>query len=470
MTSEEDQLTIATVIEATGGSLIQGDRRTPMAGVSTDSRSIKPGELFFALRGERFDGHHFIAEALRRGGRGVVVDEEQGHGIGDKTIAVIQVTDTLQALGDLAKLWRRRHPIPVIAVVGSNGKTTTKEMVAGILERKDTVLKNPGNLNNLIGLPLSLLKMKAEDRVAVIEMGMNRAGEILRLTRIAEPDLGIVTNIGPVHLEGVGSIEGVMRAKGELLEGMGAHGVLIFNADDPRVVELSTGFKGEKTSFGITNPADWRGTQLSTRDAGRVSFQLTGPPGEIAVALRLMGEHQVYNALAAAAATSHLGVGLDEIRKGLETFQPPPMRMELMELEKRITIINDAYNANPPSMESALHTLTKMTGGRKIAVLGDMLELGAFAQQAHQELGRQVKESGVDLLFLLGQFAPQVANGAQEAGMPPQAIYIGKDHHALSLRLARTVQQGDWVLVKGSRLMKMETIITELGNTLGKKS
>ena len=469
MTAEEDQLTIATVIEATGGSLIQGDKQAPVAGVSTDSRSIKPGELFFALRGERFDGHHFIAEALRKGGGGVVVDEQK-HGIGDKTIAVIQVTDTLQALGDLANLWRRRHPIPVIAVVGSNGKTTTKEMVAGILERKDTVLKNPGNLNNLIGLPLSLLKMNANDRVAVIEMGMNRTGEILRLTRIAEPDLGIVTNIGPVHLEGVGSIEGVMRAKGELLEGMGAHGTLIFNVDDPRVVELSTGFKGEKISFGITHPADWRGTHVSTRHTGGVSCRLTGPSGEIAVALRLMGEHQVYNALAAAATTSHLGVGLEEIRKGLETFQPPPMRMELMELEKRIKIINDAYNANPPSMESALHTLAKMSGGRKIAVLGDMWELGAFAQQAHQELGRRVKEYGVDFLFLLGQFAPDVVQGAREAGMAPEAIYIGKDHHALSLRLARTIQQGDWVLVKGSRIMKMETIITELGNALGKKS
>lgn len=465
MTSEEDQLTIATVIEATGGSLLQGDKRAPVAGVSTDSRSIKPGELFFALRGEHFDGHHFVAQALRRGGPGVVVDE-QGHGIADKAIAVIQVTDTLQALGDLANLWRRRHPIPVIAVVGSNGKTTTKEMVAGILERKGTVLKNPGNLNNLIGLPLSLLKMNANDRVAVIEMGMNRAGEILRLTRIAEPDLGIVTNIGPVHLEGVGSIEGVMRAKGELLEGMGAHGSLIFNADDPRVVELSTGFKGEKISFGITNPADWRGTKLSTRDARGVSFQLTGPSGEIAVALKLMGEHQVYNALAAAAATSHLGVGLAEIRKGLETFQPPPMRMELMELQKRIKIINDAYNANPPSMESALHTLAKMTGGRKIAVLGDMWELGEFSQQAHQELGRQVKEYGVDLLFFLGQFAPHVVQGAREAGMAPEAIYIGKDHHALGLHLARTVQQGDWVLVKGSRIMKMEKVIAELGDAL----
>jgi UDP-N-acetylmuramoyl-tripeptide--D-alanyl-D-alanine ligase len=462
MTAEEEQLSIETVIEATGGSLIQGDRRALMTGVSTDSRSIKPGELFFALRGERFDGHRFVAEALRRGGRGAVVDEHDLE-VADETIAIIQVADTLQALGDLANLWRRRHPIPVIAVVGSNGKTTTKEMVAGILERRDTVLKNQGNLNNLIGLPLSLLRMNSQDRVAVLEMGMNRTGEIFRLTQIAEPDLGIMTNIGPVHLEGVGSVEGVMKAKGELLEGMGAHGSLIFNADDPRVVELSTGFAGTKISYGIKNPADWMATHVSTRGGDGVSFRLTGPGGEITVALRLMGGHQVYNALAAAAATSHLGIGIEDIKKGLEAFQPPPMRMELMTLENGITIINDAYNANPPSMESALRTLAEVTMGRKIAVLGDMWELGEYAQQAHRELGLRIKAYGIDLLFLLGQFAPHVAEGAREAGMPPEAICIGEDHHAVSLRLAQQLQEGDWVLVKGSRIMNMEAIIRELG-------
>jgi UDP-N-acetylmuramoyl-tripeptide--D-alanyl-D-alanine ligase len=394
-----------------------------------------------------------------------VVDQKV-QGIADETIAIIQVADTLQALGDLANLWRRKHPIPLIAIVGSNGKTTTKEMVARILERTGTVLKNRGNLNNLIGLPLSLLKMNAKDQVAVLEMGMNRTGEILRLTQIAEPDVGIMTNIGPVHLEGVGSIDGVMKAKGELLEGMGAHGRLIFNADDPRVVKLSTGFKGKKTSFGIKNPADWGGADLAMRDAGGVFFRLTGPFGEIAIALKLLGVHQVYNALAAAAATSHLGIGMKDIKEGLETFQPPPMRMELMTLGKGITIINDAYNANPPSMESALRTLAKIPEGRKIAVLGDMWELGEFAQQAHQELGRQVKEYGIDLLFLLGQFAPYVAHGAQEAGMAPEAVYIGEDHHAVSLRLARQLHKGDWVLVKGSRIMNMETIIRELGNSI----
>jgi UDP-N-acetylmuramoyl-tripeptide--D-alanyl-D-alanine ligase len=465
MIAEEEQLTIETVLEATGGTLVQGDPHISFAGVSTDSRSIKSGELFFALRGERFDGHRFIAEALKRGGTGGVVEQEFER-FSDKTISIIKVPNTLQALGDLANLWRKRHPIPLIAVVGSNGKTTTKEMVAGILGQKDEVLKNPGNLNNLVGLPLSLLKMNAKDRVAVLEMGMNRPGEILRLTQIAEPDLGIVTNIGPVHLEGLGSIDGVMEAKGELLKGMDTRGRLIFNADDPRVVELSNRFSGGKTAFGIENPADWEATDICTGDAGTVSFQLRGPGGGIAIVLQLMGRHQVYNALAAAAATSHLGVGIEEIKEGLEAFQTPPMRMELMALGKGIRIINDAYNANPPSMESALRTLEEVTQGRKIAVLGDMWELGEGAQQAHWELGRTVKEKGIDLLFLLGQFAPHVAHGAKEAGMQPQAIYIGEDHHAVSLRLARALRRGDWVLIKGSRIMSMEKIIEELGDAL----
>jgi UDP-N-acetylmuramoyl-tripeptide--D-alanyl-D-alanine ligase len=465
MSAEEEQMSAAMVVEATGGVLIQGDPQTSFAGVSTDSRSIKQGELFFALRGEHFDGHRFLSEAIQRGARGGVIEQEV-EPTADTTVVIIKVRDTLHALGDLAHGWRKRHPIPLVAVVGSNGKTTTKEMVAGILGRRYTVMKNTGNLNNLIGLPLSLLQMAPQDRVAILEMGMNRKGEILRLTRIAEPDLGILTNIGPAHLEGLGSVEGVMEAKGELLEGMGVQGTLIFNADDPRVAALSTGFKGDKLSFGVLNPAHWQATDIRTGDAGAISFQLKGPTGTTPVSLSLMGRHQVYNALAAAAAASCLGIGIADIKKGLEAVHPPSMRMELVTLGEGITIINDAYNANPHSMESALRALQEVGGRRKIAVLGDMWELGDHAQRAHQELGRTVREKGVDLLFLLGRFAPHVAQGAQEAGMDPRAIAMGKDHHDVSLRLARTVKKGDWILIKGSRIMCMEKIIQELKEIL----
>jgi UDP-N-acetylmuramoyl-tripeptide--D-alanyl-D-alanine ligase len=465
MSAKEDQLSTEIVLEATQGVLIQGDARTSFIGVSTDSRSIRPGELFFALRGGTFDGHRFFAEAMKRGGRGGVVEEEV-EPYTDKAIAIIKVTDTLQALGDLAHRWRKRHPIPLMAVVGSSGKTTTKEMAVGILGKRYKVMKNPGNLNNLIGLPLSLLKMDSEDQVAIVEMGMNRRGEILRLTQIAEPQVGILTNISPVHLEGLGSIEGVAEAKGELLEGMGAKGRLIFNADDPRAKALSKGFRGERLSFGVQNPADWMALDIRMGADGQVSFQLNGGGRTISISLQLLGRHQVYNALAAAAATSSLGIGMEEMKEGLEAFLSPPMRMELMTIGKGVKIINDAYNANPPSMEAALRTLQEVSDGRKIAVLGDMWELGDYAEQAHQELGRAAQAYGIDLLFLLGQFAAQVAHGAIEAGMSLQAIYIGKDHPDISHRLAQTVRDGDWMLVKGSRIMKMEEIIRELRDAL----
>jgi UDP-N-acetylmuramoyl-tripeptide--D-alanyl-D-alanine ligase len=466
---EEDQLSVEMILEATKGVLMQGDARTSFAGVSTDSRSLKAGELFFALRGEHFDGHRFLAEAMERGGTGAVVDQEID-APADQGIAVMRVADTLQALGDLAHHWRKRHPIPLVAVVGSNGKTTTKEMAAAILGKKYKVMKNAGNLNNLIGLPLSLLQMNSTDGAAILEMGMNRFGEILRLTEIAAPDLGILTNIAPAHLEGLGSIEGIMEAKGELLQGMGARGRLIFNADDPRVVQLSKGFPGEQTSFGIDNRADWIATDIRTRKDGGVSFQLQGPSGQTPVSLQLLGRHQVYNALAAAAAAFHLGAGIDDIKEGLESFAPPAMRMELVTLGKGIKVINDAYNANPQSMDAALLALQEQAGGRKIAVLSDMWELGAYAEKAHRELGRSVKEYGVDFLMLLGQFAPLVAEGAEQAGMDPQKIRIGKDHHAVGLHLSGIVKKGDWVLIKGSRIMKMEEIIKELKDTLWKKS
>jgi len=462
--AEEDQLSVETVLAVTKGVLMQGNAGTSFTGVSTDSRSIKAGELFFALRGEHFDGHRFLAEAIERGGTGAVVDQEVDSPA-DRAVALMRVADTLQALGDLAHHWRKRHPIPVVAVVGSNGKTTTKEMAAAILGKKYKVMKNAGNLNNLIGLPLSLLQMNSTDGAAILEMGMNRRGEILRLTEIAEPDLGILTNIAPAHVEGLGSIEGIMEAKGELLKGMGARGRFIFNADDPRVVQLSKVFQGACQSFGIENRADWMATDIRTRKDG-VSFQLQGPAGKTSVSLQLLGRHQVYNALAAAAAAFHLGAAIDDIKEGLEGFAPPAMRMELVTLGKGIKVINDAYNANPRSMEAALLALQEQAGGRKIAVLGDMWELGAYAEQAHRELGRSVKEYGVDFLMLLGRFAPLVAQGAEQAGMDPRNISIGKDHHAVGLHLSRIARKGDWVLIKGSRIMRMEEIIKELRDAL----
>jgi len=465
MSTEEQQLSVAAVIEATGGTVIHGDRAVVFAGVSTDSRSIKQGELFVALRGVNFDGHRFCDAAIEQGGGGAIVDKEIAPPAGTG-VPLIKVPDSLKALGDVANWWRKRHPVPLIAIVGSTGKTTTKEMAAGILETRYRVMKNEGNFNNLIGLPLSLLQMNSRHEVAILEMGMNRKGEIRRLTEIAEPNTGILTNIGPVHLEGVGSLEGVMEAKGELVEEMDTQGRLIFNADDSLVTKLAQQFRGERTSFGVDNPAGWMANDISLAGNGSVSFTLQGPAGQIPIALQLMGRHQVYNALAAAAAAFAQGIGMEEIKRGLEAFQPPPMRMEIITLGQGITVINDAYNANPKSMEAALLALADAGGRKKIAVLGDMWELGPYAEEAHRELGRAVQGHGIDALFLLGQFAPCVVQGAKEAGMNPQAIYLGTDRRDVALRLAQLVKKGDWVLLKGSRIMKMEEIIEDLRKAL----
>jgi UDP-N-acetylmuramoyl-tripeptide--D-alanyl-D-alanine ligase len=455
---------VRTILENTGGILIQGDQSNAFTGVSIDSRTIKPGELFFALKGEKFDGHEFITEAVKRGGKGIVVQKEVT-GILDKNFPIIKVPDTIQALGDIANFWRRRHQIPLVAITGSNGKTTTKEMLAGVLAEKYKVVKNPGNFNNLIGLPLSLLNMNSHDQIAVLEMGMNRKGEIRRLTQIAEPDIGILTNISAVHLEGLATLKGVTEAKRELLEVMGGKGRLIFNSDDHRVAKLGNGFPGEKISFGIRNPSDWVATNI-TKEAVGVLFKLKGPMGTISISLRLLGRHQVYNALAASAAASLLGLELEEIKRGLDAFKPLPMRMELLILGRDIKIINDTYNANPQSMRLALRTLKEARGGRKIAVLGDMWELGEQAPKAHIEIGRWVKEAGVKLLFLLGQFAPYVSQGALKAGMDPKTVFLGKDPRELIHLITPSLRMGDWVLIKGSRIMKMERIIEGLREKL----
>lgn len=455
-------MTAAMVAAATAGVIVQGSPDEAFSGISTDSRTIAPGELFFALRGERFDGHRFISEAAARGAKGGVVQQEPPQGMGARFV-LIKVKETLQALGDFAQHWRKEHPIPLIAVVGSNGKTTTKEMVAAIISRRYKVIKNEGNINNLIGLPLTVTKIDPSHQVAILEMGMNRPGEILRLTEIAQPTIGIMTNIAPAHLEGVGSIQGVMEAKGELLQGMPTDGSLVFNADDPRVAELSRRFVGKKTSFAIQRDADWWARDIHQAENG-LSFQIENAVSAQHVTIRAIGRHQVYNALAAAAAASLLGLSMEDIRDGLEAFTPQPMRMELIPLGDGVTIINDAYNANPRSMEAALQALAELGVGKKIAVLGDMCELGRYAGQAHLGLGRKAAEMGIDRLFLLGGFAEKVAQGARERGMSPEAIHIGKDHGELTALLATALKGVDkgWILVKGSRIMKMEEVIRQL--------
>ncbi len=455
-------LSIEEVLKATGGKLLQGKTNAVFHGISTDSRTIAEGELFVALKGSRFDGHHYALEALKKKAGGVLIQEDKVGDIrwnGYRSRAVIAVKDTLDALGDMARDWRRKCGTPVVALTGSNGKTTTKEMIGACLETTFPVLKTKGNLNNLIGVPLTLLSLTEKERVAVLEMGMNVPGEIRRLTEIAEPDVGLITNIQKVHLEGMGSLERLKEEKGELFRKMRRDGRILVNQDDARVVDLAKDYPGQKITFGIQHPAEVMAKEIRLRGAEGTSFTLILEEEAREIHLRLLGRHLVPNALAAIAVACLFGVEVTRTKEVLENLQPFPMRMEVVPLQGGKTLINDAYNANPYSMELALETLVEAKGkGRAIAVLGDMLELGPITREAHEELGKKASELSIDLLLVLGEEAPVVVESAIRNGFPTERARVVESHSEILSLLRQMIQPGDWILVKGSRRMAMEKI------------
>ncbi len=459
-------ITIEEVLRATGGRLLQGEERAFFQGISTDSRMVGEGELFIALKGPRFDGHHFALKALEKKAGGVVIEEDTTGDIrrnGYRPKAVIVVKDTLRALGDLARERRRRYRIPVVALTGSNGKTTTKEMISACLETTFPILKTRENLNNLIGLPLTLLNLTEKERVVILEMGMNVPGEIRRLTEIAEPDVGLITNIQIVHLEGVGSLERVREEKGELFRRMRRDGTILVNQNDPHVIDLASEFSGQKITFGVEKSADVMAKEIRLRGAEGTSFNLILEGEEIEVSLPLLGRHFVPNALSAIAVASLFGIEVKKAKEALERFRPFPMRMEIIHLEGGKTLINDAYNANPRSMELALETLAEIKGkGRAIAVLGDMLELGDFTEEAHRQIGEKVEELSIDLLLTMGEKAPLVVESAVRHGFEPKRTRVMESHSEAISILKEVAQEGDWILIKGSRRMAMEKIVEGL--------
>jgi len=459
-------LTIEEVLKATGGKLLQGKGNAFFQGISTDSRTVAEGELFVALKGPRFDGHHYAVEALAKKAGGVLIEEDQVGDIrwnGYRSRAVIAVKDTLYALGDMARDWRRKYGTPVVALTGSNGKTTTKEMIAACLETTFPILKTEGNLNNLIGVPLTLLTLTEKERVVVLEMGMNVPGEIRRLTEMVEPDVGLITNIQKVHLEGMESLEKLKEEKGELFRKMRRDGIILVNQDDPRVIELARDYPGQKITFGIEHPAEVMAKEIRLRGAEGTSFTLILEREIMEIHLRLLGRHFVPNALSAMAVACLFGVEVKEAKEALENFQPFPMRMEVVLLKGGEILINDAYNANPDSVELALETLVEAKRkGRAIAVLGDMLELGEFTKEAHQRIGQKVSELSIDFLLAFGEEAPVVVESAICHGFPMERARIVESHsEALSI-LRQMIQSGDWILVKGSRRMVMEKIVEGL--------
>ena len=451
------------IVDSTGGRLISGVPGKVFGGISIDSRTIKRGDLFVALRGVKFDGHQFVQEAMEKGGEGFVIENEalgQKGTIIPRGKAVIVVGDTLRALGDIAHFWREKHPIPLIAVAGSNGKTTTKEIISTLLEGSFRILKTWGNLNNLVGLPLTLLNLCPDHNMAVVEMGMNVKGEIERMTQIATPDVGLITNINEAHLEGLGTFEELIKAKGELWDSMRPDGVIVVNQDDINVMKLAEGYRGKRVTFGLESPSDVMAKEISIEGVRGVRFTLVLRGEELEVAFPMMGISSVYNALAGTAAASVLGMQLKKIKERLELVKPFSMRMEIIRLEGGATIINDAYNANPRSMELALKALSEVKEAeRAIAVLGDMLELGQCSDEAHARIGENVASFGVDFLFTLGEKAEIIAKKARQTGLNKDRVTVSRDHRNLLLRLKKTLKRGDWILVKGSRSMSMEKIV-----------
>jgi len=449
------------VLAATGGRLLRGGPAAVFHGITTDSRTMVPGNLFIPLVGETFDGHDFIGEALSAGVSGVLVQKgrEEKLGTSPHEAAVIVVADTLQALGDIAHFWRQLFPVPVIAVTGSSGKTTTKEMIGRILSVSRRVLKSEGNFNNLVGLPLTLFRMNGSHEAAILEMGTNRRGEIGRLTEIARPDVGVITNIGPAHLEGFGSLETVREEKGDLFRVMGNRGIAVINCDDEYLGVLARRWNGERITFGFDRRAFVRAERMIGKETGRTSFILK--IGELTrdVSLATVGEHNVRNALAAAAAAWATGADMKAVGMGLEAFAPVTGRMTIRHLKNGAFLIDDSYNANPASVKEALKTLKSLKGThRGIAVLGDMLELGDKAAELHEETGRTAADTGVDILFLKGAFSRRVAAGAMERGFPEGRIFFSGEPEEIAAYLKTHLGEGEWVLVKGSRRMKMEEV------------
>jgi len=471
MESSLPAFTVEQVLQATGGVLLSGNAEKVFYGVTTDSRQVKKGNLFVALQGEKYDGHDFVELAIEQGAAGCLVHSavQLNLNAAGKEAALIKVADTLQALGDLAHDYRRRFSIPIIGLTGSSGKTTTKEMLAAILSRKKKTLTTEGNLNNLIGLPQTIFRLTGDHEIAILEMGTNTRGEIKRLTQIAVPDIGLITNIGPAHLAGFGTVDIVAEEKGDLFLNMTSSGTAILNVDDEAIQIIAGKWPGKRVTFGMSSDADVTAQDIVKNGARGISFQLIVGSSVSKVEMKIVGIHHVYNALAAAAAAWAAGMSCQSIVEGLAAFQPVSGRMQIIQLQNRAFVIDDTYNANPASVREALMTLKDLKSNHNGYVfLGDMLELGDAAPEMHRKIGVLMATIGVNAVFLRGDFSAITASGATEGGMPPQNIFfLSPDEDGMPF-LKEHLKEGDWVLVKGSRRMKMEKIVAQIGDLFGR--
>lgn len=464
-------LDLLQTIEALKAAPFNIDGSEVISGVSIDTRTIKRGDWYVAIRGQHHDGHAFAEKAVESGAEGLIVDHKANDFSFSNNVRILKVNNTETALGQLAAEWRKKcTETKYVGITGSNGKSTTKEMIASVLTNCGEVLKTEGNFNNLIGMPLTMFRLRSEHKHAVVEMGMNRLGEIAAMTKILQPDVGLITNISPAHLEELHSIENVAKAKAELFENMPKNSKIVVNAEDPWVMRKSENFPGEKISFGMSNDCDVQFARMKSDDLHGTNLTISIRGKEYATALPVPGTHNVMNALAATAAALALNVAPELIMDGLSKFTPMRMRMERVQLQNGVQIINDCYNANLDSMKAALRTVsTAPRAGRFIAIIGDMLELGERSGAVHEELGETIAAANVDKLFVYGNFSPFVMNGAKRAGFPADSIFVFPEGETENLNkdLSKKINQGDVVLVKGSRGMHMEDVVEFLKREVG---
>ena len=453
------------VAAAMAGTVVFGNGTREFTGVSIDTRTLAPGELFIGLRGERFDGADFAQAAIGAGAAGLVVPRPRGRLLPrDTGVVVIEVDDTTAALQALAHAVRIDSGTKVVAITGSAGKTTTKEVAAEFLAARYRVMRNRGNLNNHIGLPLSLMALTARPEIAVVEFGMNHAGEISTLVHVAEPEVRVWTNVGEAHLGFFTSVEAIADAKAEILEGATSGTVLVANADDPRIAARTASFAGRVVTFGIERAADVRATALVDRGIEGVSAHVSTPRGDMDLVTPLLGRGNLANVLAATAVAIEFGIPLDQVAERAARLRPAPRRGEILRLAKGVVVIDDSYNANPDAMRRALEVLRTAEGSsRRIAVVGEMLELGDRAVGLHQDVGTTVAASRVDLLLTFGgPPARALADAAVAAGLPRErARHVATSAEAATLA-AELTRPGDLVLVKGSRGVRGDVVVERL--------
>lgn len=468
------QISIDEIVKATGGRMALPGGGTGKAyagaetceasgdmiitGISTDSRKIQPGDLFIPLIGENFDGHDYITTAFENGAA-AALSQKPVADFPDRT--VISVGNTLKALQAIAACYRSKFSIPFTGITGSVGKTSTKEMVACALGTRYNVLKNEGNLNNEIGVPLTVFRLDESHEAAVVEMGMSGFGEISALTSIVKPRVAIITNIGISHIEKLGSRQNILKAKLEILEGLEPGGLLIVNGDDSLLSGVKDLLKVRTVSYGLNEGVDYQAVNIRSRGIGGIDFDIRVTTGEYTVHVPAPGIHNVYNALAAIAAGLELSVPIKDIIDGIAQFRTGRMRMDII-VNHGLTVINDAYNASPQSVKAALDVLDELECSRRIAVLGDMLELGEWSVQAHMQTGTDAAACRLDYIVTVGADAAHIAKGAVAAGFPAdRAMSFSTNGEALEF-LEQILKHGDAVLVKGSRGMKMEEIVQRL--------